>query len=339
MVSPRAADELIGAERASDREVLVFEGIGKEFRAGLRGRVRALDGVSLRIGPGEIFGLLGHNGAGKTTLLKLALGLLRPSAGGGRLLGRPLGDRLARARVGYQPEQPYLYPFLTVAETLGFLGELSRIPRGRLRDAQGRTARQCGLEPVLRTQVRHLSRGWLQRLALAGALLPDPDLLLLDEPLSGLDPDGRLMVKRLIRSLRAAGRTILINTHYLPDIEKLADRVALLRDGRLVACGAMSELLDYETGACEFELVGAARPVWLDRGEIVWERRAERRLLWRVTGMDDQRRHAMLRDLIESGLQVIAMNPLREDLEGFFSRVAGTPSGAVERERGSARAA
>jgi len=336
-----AANPFTGGESQREERpaTLAFEAVVKEFRSGLRGRLRALDRVSLRIGPGEILGLLGPNGAGKTTLFKLALGLLRPSAGGGALLGRPLGDREARARVGYQPEQPYLYPFLTVAETLSFLGELARIPGRRLTEAKRSVVERCGLQEALGRQVRHLSRGWLQRLALAGALLPEPELLLLDEPLNGLDPEGRLRVKELIRSLRAAGCTIVINTHHLADIEKLADRIALLRCGRLVACGAMNTLLLAEAGSWDFELVGSARPAWLARGVTLWERRGEQRWLWRVSGVALGQEAQILRDLLDCGLQVVALNPVREDLEAFFARVMGRDLSTGSRRGARVRAA
>jgi ABC-2 type transport system ATP-binding protein len=316
---------------------LRYQGITKIFRAGLRRRVPALRGVTLEVRAGEIVALLGHNGAGKTTLIKLALGLLRPTAGTGRLLGRPLGDRAARRLVGFQPEQPYLYPFLTVGETLRFLGELSGFSGARLRARRDAAIEGCGLAEVVDRPVRKLSRGWQQRVALATALLPDPHLLLLDEPLGGLDPDARFALKEMIRRLRAEGRTVVFNSHILPDVEQLADRVVLLQRGRVIAEGRLESLLSEEVQGFEIEVRGAL--AGLPGAEALWTRSDPARSLWWLPGMDAAELQRVLRGLIEGGIEIVAVAPRRENLEAFFARVTRAEAGAEPERAPRLRAA
>ncbi len=302
---------------------LALQEIAKTYRTGLMGRVEALRDVSLRVRGGEVVALLGHNGAGKTTLMKVALGLLRPSRGTGEVLGRPLGDLAARRGIGFQPEQPYLYPFLTVRETLVFLGQLSGLRGVDLgRRIEALTA-DCRLERVLAVQVRQLSRGWLQRVAFAAALLGDPQLLLLDEPLGGLDPEARISLKERIARLRTEGRAVLINSHILPDVEELADRVALLRHGQLVACGPLGELLQSDAGGFEIEVAGSLQPPDAQRCQALWTRPAQGRALWWIPGIERAELQHLLRTWIDAGLEIVSVIPHREGLETFFSRVAG----------------
>ncbi|MFH1143094.1 MAG: ABC transporter ATP-binding protein [Candidatus Eisenbacteria bacterium] len=304
--------------------VLGFQSLCKTYRQGSKRKVRALHEVSFEVAAGEVFALLGPNGAGKTTLMKIALGLLRPSAGAGVLFGRPLGDLEARRAIGFQPEQPYLYPFLTVEETLRLLAEMSGIPRAGLAAAMARAAADCGLEPVMKTQVRRLSRGWLQRVVLAGALLPDPRLLLLDEPMSGLDPEARVSVKQLIRRLREEGRTVLFSSHILPDVEQLADRLAILRRGELVACGSLDQILCGAVEGYEIELRGRAQPLPGAPLRCVWERPAEGRSLWRLEATDPSALQPLLARWIAAGVEILAVVPQREGLESFVARALKT---------------
>ncbi len=302
-----------------EQDVVRFEGLAKTFRTGLRRRpVPVLRDVSLRVAPGEVFALLGPNGAGKTTLMKLLLGLVRPDSGRGSVLGYPLGDRRARARVGYQPEQPYLYPALTVDETLDFMAGLCELPAAQRRARRMEVIELCGLEGRRRQRVRKLSRGWLQRVTLAAALLADPQLLLLDEPLGGLDPEARAATKDLIRRLRAEGKTVWLNSHVLPDVESLADRVALLADGRILAHGSLDELLREDQGRVRIIYRGrrvAAPPGVLARtlrhGEEAWE----------VPAQAKADVSAALGRLLGEGAPIVAVSPEREGLERFFERV------------------
>lgn len=317
---------------AAEATALRFEEIEKVYRPGWRRRVAALRGVTFEVAPGEVFALLGHNGAGKTTLMKLALGLIRPTRGGGRVLGHPLGDRQARRGIGFQPEQPYVYPFLTARETLELLGQLSGLRGPALRRRVETCAERVGLGAALDTQARRLSRGWLQRLALAGALVGDPRLLLLDEPLSGLDPQARWQVKELVRELRAEGRTLLINSHVLPDVEQLADRVALLRGGRLVACGRLDALLARADAGREMELDAPGADA-LDRlaGAVrLGSGPGERGSRWLLPPLDEGAERELWRALLAEGATVRSLAPRREGLEQFYARLMGGEGSAAD---------
>jgi ABC-2 type transport system ATP-binding protein len=235
--------------RQSRLPALAVEGLSKSFRAGfwLNRVVSPLRGCTLEVFVGETFGLLGPNGAGKTTLLKVLLGIVRPSAGKATLLGHPLGDAAVRARLGYLPENPYFYEYLTGEETLRFVGKLfglsedvlaRRIPGLLERVGLSREAARCPL--------RKYSKGMLQRIGLAQALINDPQLVFLDEPMSGLDPTGRRLIRETILQLRAEGKTVFFNSHILADVEVLCDRIGLLVQGQLVSCGTLEALLGSE---------------------------------------------------------------------------------------------
>jgi ABC-2 type transport system ATP-binding protein len=195
-------------------------------------RMVALDGLDLMVRQGEIFGLIGPNGAGKTTTFKVVLGLLRPNGGTVCFRGEPLGTA-ARAAIGFLPEQPYFYDYLSVEETLTMYGQLYGMHGQALRQRVAATIEQVQLGHKRRAAVRSLSKGTLQRVGIAQALLNDPQLLILDEPMSGLDPTGRHAMRELIRARHAAGTTVIFSSHILPDAEVLCDRVAILTRGQL----------------------------------------------------------------------------------------------------------
>ena len=313
--------------------VLEFESVSKVYRTGLRRRsVAALTDVTLHAYSGEILGLLGPNGAGKTTLMKLALGLLRPSSGCGRLLGQPLGDVGARRAVGFLPEEPYLYQSLTVWETLEMMAELSRIPTGDVHARAEAVIAQCELSPVRSASVRKLSRGWLRRVGLAIALVSQPRLLLLDEPLSGLDPAARMGVKNLIRSLRSGGTAVVISSHILPDVERLADRVALLRRGRLLKCCSLASLLGEHSRGYDIEArLQGPLELTLPHTEI-WRRPAEQRVRWWFPELDEQTLQALLAQLAARGAAVLQVAPHRDSLEEIFVRAMDGASAADRRD-------
>jgi len=221
------------------------EALTKDFRTGFwRAKPRrALDALTLSVAPGEIFGLLGPNGAGKTTTLKLLLQLIFPTSGRAELLGRPAGDPAARQRLGYLPEHPYFYDYLTAEELLDYFGRLFGIDAAERRRRAAHLLDEVGIGAERRLPLRKYSKGMLQRVGLAQAMLNDPALLILDEPMSGLDPVGRRDVRALIARLHREGRTILFSSHILSDAETLCSRVAILARGRLAASGAMRELL------------------------------------------------------------------------------------------------
>ncbi|MBK8975991.1 MAG: ABC transporter ATP-binding protein [Planctomycetes bacterium] len=233
------------------------EDLGVDFRrdVGTAGPVRALDGVSLRIPRGELVGLLGQNGSGKTTLLRVLAGDLAPSRGRAAVLGRPPADRALTPRVGYQPDGPLPFPALGAAELLPGLGRLAGLSAADARRASDHWLERLGMRDAARRPVRGYSTGMRKRTALAAALLTDPDLLLLDEPTAGLDPDGSLLVLDVLRERAAQGRTALLASHHLQEVEALCDRIVLIDRGRVVADGALDDLLG--TGDDLLRIAGA----------------------------------------------------------------------------------
>lgn len=244
--------------QASRQPIIQTDGLSKTFRTGLLRTSRvALSGVSLRIEPGEIFGLLGGNGAGKTTLLKLLLGLLHPTNGAGETFGLPLGSADARRRIGYLPETPSFPDALTPHETLHYTADLHGMSSKSARAAVGRAIERTGIGSHQHARHRTLSKGLVQRVALAQAILSEPRLLILDEPMSGLDPVGRSEVRDLIAELSRDGVTILFSSHILPDVQSLCGRVALLSHGQLLSAGHPDEIVDSADDIVEITLARA----------------------------------------------------------------------------------
>lgn len=202
----------------------------------------ALEGVTLQVTRGETFGLLGPNGAGKTTLQKILLGLVRPSSGEATVLGASPEDTRARARIGYLPENPYFYTYLTGREFVEFCGGLFGLSGRPLRDRATELLDRVGMAHAENTQLRKYSKGMLQRVGVAQALVNDPEVVFLDEPMSGLDPVGRRELRDIILDLKREGKTIFFNSHILSDVEALCDRVGILHSGKLVACGSVRDL-------------------------------------------------------------------------------------------------
>lgn len=201
-----------------------------------------LEAVSLSVYPGETFGLLGPNGAGKTTLQKIVLGLLRPTSGSVTVLGATPDQTAVRERIGYLPENPYFYTYLTGREFLHFCGGLFQIPKAQLTPRVNDLLERLSMTQAADTQLRKYSKGMLQRIGVAQALVNDPELVFLDEPMSGLDPLGRKQLRDLILDLKQAGKTIFFNTHILSDVELICDRIGILAGGKLVAYGAVADL-------------------------------------------------------------------------------------------------
>lgn len=224
---------------------IVTENLTKSYASGWPGRPPfiALDGLSLAVRRGEIFGFLGPNGAGKTTTLKILLGLVRASSGRALLLGRPAGDVETRRRIGFLPESPYFYDYLTAEEFLGFYGQLAGLSRAVISQRVTDLLDLVGLADARTRQLRKFSKGMLQRVGLAQALIHDPELVVLDEPMTGLDPVGRKQVRDLILSLRDRGKTVFFSTHILHDVEMVCDRVGIVMKGRLVSSGRVDELV------------------------------------------------------------------------------------------------
>ena len=281
------------------------------------GHVRALDRVSFEVHRGEILGMLGPNGAGKTTTLKMMLGLLRPDRGSVHLLGRPCTDPEARARVGFLPENPYFYDYLTAAEFLDFYGRLQGLRASVRRRRVGAALRRVGLDGCEATALRKLSKGMIQRVGLAQAIQHEPDLIVLDEPMSGLDPIGRRDVRDLILSLRNEGRTVFFSSHILQDAEMLCDRAAIIQKGKLRWSGEVGGLVSNNVRWFEVSL----------RGQIPDSLPGERLpaagegVMLRVGDIDELAR--LLSAAQQSGAQVTAVWPRRETLEDVFFREIG----------------
>lgn len=227
--------------------VVQISELRKVYRSGfwLNQKIVSLKSCSLNVYQGETFGLLGPNGAGKTTLLKLLLGIIRPSSGRGLLLGQPLGDRAVKQRIGYLPENAYFYDYLTGWEFLQMTAGLCQIPAAVQRQRIPQLLELVGLSQsaARKKQLRQYSKGMLQRVGLAQALINDPEIVFLDEPMSGLDPLGRYQMRNLILSLQDQGKTIFFNSHILTEVEQICDRIAILSEGNLICSGSLNELL------------------------------------------------------------------------------------------------
>src|SRR5262245_61729163 len=239
-------------------EAIRTEALTKHYKVGFwRPRpYLALDSLSLRVNQGEVFGFLGPNGAGKTTTLKLLMQLIYPTSGRAEILGRPVGDSAVRRLIGYLPENPYFYDYLTAEELLEYFAGLFGYEKSERRSRARRLLDEVGIGAERRLQLRKFSKGMLQRVGIAQALVNDPSVVFLDEPMSGLDPLGRRAIRELILSLRDKGCTVFFSSHVLSDAEALCSRVAILAGGRLVAEGPLSELLAFRVRGWELVVGG-----------------------------------------------------------------------------------
>lgn len=306
----------------------------KDYRVGFwRPRsVRALDRLTLDVQTGEVFGFLGPNGAGKTTTLKLLMQLVFPTSGGASVLGRPVGDVAVRRRIGYLPENPYFYDYLTADELLeyfaglfGYRGAEARARASRLLDAVGIGAER-------RLPLRRFSKGMIQRVGLAQALINDPEVVFLDEPMSGLDPLGRREARGLILRLRDEGRTVFFSSHILSDAEALCSRVAILARGRLIAAGRVSELVAFQTRGWEAVVEGVPADVTerIRKVALGIQRIADGR--YSIEFPNSAAPGATLPGLLSAGGRLVSVNPLRETLEDFFVRQVSEAGSAEPRD-------
>ena len=279
----------------------------------------ALHELDLTVGRGELVGLLGPNGAGKTTTIKLLLGLVRPSAGAGRVLGAPLGDRRARAAIGYLPEQFRYQPWLHAREVLRLHAELARMPAGARSRAIDDALALVGLTDRADDPVNTFSKGMQQRLGLGVALLGEPDLVLLDEPTSALDPVGRTDVRAIVRAARDRGATVILNSHLLTEVERVCDRVIILDHGRIIASGSLDEVVASDgvrlrvTGLGEAGRAAAAAfgPVALEGDWLT------------VRPLAADRIPDLVAALVASGGRIHAVDPGRGSLEARFLELLG----------------
>jgi ABC-2 type transport system ATP-binding protein len=302
--------------------VLTVDKLTKTFRKPFTGaRVEAVRGVSFSVSSGDIFGFLGPNGAGKTTTIKMLTGLIAPTQGEATILGHRAPSPTAMARVGFLPENPYVYPYLTPREFVTLCGRLSGLSGSGLRTKVEAVLERVGVAYAIDRAVRALSKGMLQRVGLAAALVHEPELLILDEPMSGLDPVGRKEVRDLIVEEKKAGRTVFFSSHILTDVELLCDRVCILRKGEVVVAGAIGELLAAGTRRVEVVLGGVSDGL-RERFATLGYRVAPLGELHVVEPEGDQAVRCVLEEALLAGARVESVTPKRETLEDLFVRQA-----------------
>jgi ABC-2 type transport system ATP-binding protein len=301
-------------------QAIKTEGLTKHYQVGFwRPRPYvALDSLSLSVAKGEVFGFLGPNGAGKTTTLKLLMQLIYPTSGHAEILGSPVGDVDIKRRIGYLPENPYFYDNLTAEELLVYFARLFGYAANDGRNRASRLLDEVGIGAERRFQLRKFSKGMVQRVGIAQALINEPELVFLDEPMSGLDPLGRREVRELILRLRDRGCTVFFSSHVLSDAEALCSRVAILAKGRLVALGSLDELTAVGSRGWELVVAGLKSDVLA---------RLEKRIT-QATLLGDGRfslelpsstvPEQLIPDLVSGGARIVSLNPLRGTLEDVF---------------------
>ena len=316
----------MAAER--DKPV-VARGLTMVYRSDLlMRRRRALDGLDLDVERGEIFGFLGANGAGKTTTIKLLVGLIDATAGEARVLGAPAGSVESRRHLGFLPESPYFYEYLTARESLDFYGSLSGMSREDRRRRGGEVLELVGLSRAADERIGAFSKGMRERLGLAQALVHEPELLILDEPMSGLDPVGRRDVREIILAQRERGRTVFFSSHILSDVEAVCDRVAIISSGRLVEAGPLHKLISRRTISIDVTLEGVSQE---QLGEISGLARrviAEGASLT-VTVAEYDAAERIIERARSAGGRLMALVPRRESLEEYFLRTQSPSPGAA----------
>lgn len=311
--------------------VVQIENIRKVFRVGFWGRrVTAVDQLSLDVRRGEVFGFLGPNGAGKTTTIKMLMGLIYPTSGQARIFGHAVGDPAAKAKLGFLPESPYFYDYLTSREFLNFYGHLFGLWGGSLDKRVDELLELVGMSHAKDLQLRKFSKGMLQRVGIAQALINDPELVVLDEPMSGLDPIGRKEVRDLIFRLKESGKTVMFSSHILHDAELLCDRVAMIMKGRLVACGQVSELIQQGTTHEVEMVVDRLSPEGLEHLRVLATKvmvSGERV----IAVLSSQRQVDEALDVIRAAhAKLVSLTPHKASLEDLFIREAKGMQSPVE---------
>ena len=300
--------------------IVEIDNLTKDYEVGFwrKRKVRALDGLSLKVEPKQIFGFLGANGAGKTTTLKLLMRLIFPTAGLASILGQDISDISMHQRIGYLPENPYFYDYLTPREFLDYSGQLFELDSAtRKRRAEELLQRVNLNHKSWDRQLRKLSKGMLQRVGLAQALVNDPEIVFLDEPMSGLDPVGRREVRDLIASLRTEGKTVFMCSHILSDIEVLCDDVAILKQGRLAHAGSLDEL--QAQGSNQIEIVATGVNETVLRESLG----SDAQVLIDASGLrihiqDEKEIDAVIAAVRKANGKLVSVQPVRQSLEELF---------------------
>ena len=285
----------------------------------------SLEGLNMQVETGEVFGFIGPNGAGKSTTIKLLMGLIFPTAGTARILGKPISDVSMHWDIGYMPEQPYFYDYLTAAEVLDYFARFHDLSAADRNDRVQKMLKKVGLETAGKIQLRKYSKGMLQRVGLAQAILHDPQVVILDEPMSGLDPVGRREVRDIILELKRGGKTVMFSTHILSDAEMLCDRVGVIVGGKLRGTGAPGQLVDMKARAMEilFELPVASNSALVAKATRTGDR-------YRLE-VAEAELYAAIEQLRTAGARILSVAQVRATLEEFFMNL-------VEADRAQAAA-
>jgi len=301
--------------------ILRIEGLTKVYRRGFFGRpFKALDTLDLEVEEGQIFGFLGPNGAGKTTTMKLLLGLIFPTSGNGWLLGEPIGRRTVSQRIGYMPENPSFYRFLSGLEFLKFCGKLCLLNRKTSNSRANELIELVGLGHAKNARIGEYSRGMLQRVGLAQSLMSDPQLLLLDEPLSGLDPIGRKEISDVILQLGQKGKTIFFSSHILSDVETLCDRIAILNKGILRSVGKVSELVGAKIRSIVMEVEGIPEDKVKEIEPLATRVQDMGASHFRLEVANQDSVNRVISIATSAQAKVISIVPQKESLEDYFLR-------------------
>jgi ABC-2 type transport system ATP-binding protein len=297
--------------------MLNVENLVKDYTTGfLRKKVRVLKGVSFSVSRGEIFGFVGPNGAGKTTTFKVILGFVSLTSGRVEIMGKPLGSVDIKKQIGYLPENPYFYDYLTGEELLRYMGELHGLNGGRLSKRVDELLEKVKMSHTKRVQLRKYSKGMLQRIGVAQSLINDPDFLILDEPMSGLDPMGQREIRELILEQKKKGKTILLSSHILSDVEALCDRVGVIISGRIVKTGELGGLFEEIHTDYEMLLKSADEKITDDFSDL--RVTVEKRAGFIVLKFDEDIKAKVLEVVSRSQADIVSLHPLRKSLEGLF---------------------
>ncbi|MBA2378836.1 MAG: ABC transporter ATP-binding protein [Blastocatellia bacterium] len=306
--------------------VIEINNLSKDYETGFwrKRKVRALDSLDLNVKGGQIFGFLGGNGAGKTTTIKILMSLLYPTEGMAKILGRDISDVQMHSSIGYCPENPYFYDYLTAREIMNYFGELFGLSTERRKTRTEQLLTSVGLsEKDWDRQLRKFSKGMLQRVGLAQALINSPEVVFLDEPMSGLDPIGRREIRELIVGLREKGTTVFMSTHILSDVESLCDEVAILRKGRLAATGNLTDLLSETGGTRSFEIVvSGVSPVALneDLTAVAGATTAFHPSGARIEVLAEEDIDRVFPMIRKNGGRLVSVTPVKQSLEDLFVR-------------------